>query len=142
MDANTLRRFAFGDCPGTSLHGTQTSPNSTSKRPPVYCPKCKQKLGRKQELGRHILSIHLPCWIRCPYSHCPCQWLGSRKEEFDKHLTKEKCGPTPQREQYEIYDTQLILDLILKDEIPLDVAARYARGLMEEREIELGMTGE
>jgi hypothetical protein len=118
----------------------QTSPNPTSKPPPVSCPECERKLVRKQELGRHILSTHLPCWIRCPYSRC--SWQGSRREEFEKHLKREGCGPKPEREQYEIYDTQLILGLILKDAIPVDVAARYARGLKEERGIELDMTGE
>jgi Zinc finger, C2H2 type len=110
-------------------------PVPASKRPLVYCPECKVSFKRKQELRRHILSLHLPCWIYCPYSRC--SWRGHRKEDFQKHLNDQKCGPKPERKQYEIYLTDLILDWILEG-VPVERAARYALDFVAERALELG----
>lgn len=109
----------------------------TANQSPVLCPECKEHVGyRQQELRRHLLSIHLPCWICCPYPSCT--WRGTRKEELKKHLIKDKCGPRPVREQYQIYNTNLILGWILEDDTPVQVAASYALDFVRERARELG----
>ena len=116
---------------------TQASPVSIANQPPVFCPECREQVGyRQQNLKRHMLSIHLPSWIYCP--HPSCAWRGSRKEDLKRHVDKQKCGPKPEPEQYQIYDTNLILDWILEDDIPLKVAAGYALYFVGERARELG----
>jgi hypothetical protein len=118
---------------------TQASPISTASQPPasVFCPECREQVGyRQQELKRHMLSVHLPPWIYCPHPSCP--WRGRRKEDLKRHMEKEKCGPKPEPEQYQIYDTKLILGWILEGDIPLKVAAGYALDFVRERAIELG----
>ena len=108
-----------------------------ANRTPVLCPECKEKVGyRQQVLRRHILSAHLPCWICCPYPSC--SWRGTRIEELKKHLIKDKCGPMPEQEQYQIYNTNLILGWILENDTPVQVAASYALGFVGERARELG----
>jgi len=115
----------------------QTLPAAAVNRPPVFCPDCKEQVGyRQQELKRHMLSAHLPCWIYCP--HPSCNWRGTRKEELNKHVDKEQCGPQPERDQYQIYDIRLILGWILEDDVPLNVAVGYALDFVGERAMELG----
>jgi hypothetical protein len=140
---------------------TQASPISTSKSLPVLCPKCEKPYGRLQELKRHIMSLHLPCWIYCPRSGC--SWRGHRKDKLRIHLREQKCGSVPvaeqcqasepiyldrtskgvrrqfrrqsrdqkhgskpRDEQYQIYEANMITEWILKDKIPVAVAASYA----------------
>jgi len=120
------------------MHIPAQSPSaSTGNRSSLLCPGCGIQVGhRLQNLKRHILSTHLPCWIYCPYPLCA--WRGSRNEEFERHLTKNQCGPKPSREQYQIYDTNLVLDLILEAGTSVDVAASYALDFVAERAMELG----
>ncbi|KAI0290491.1 hypothetical protein BC826DRAFT_970425 [Russula brevipes] len=130
-----------GDTVGTNTHDARQQTSSiggaTANQPPLLCPGCKEQVGyRPQELNRHILSMHLPCWIFCPYPSCT--WRGTRPQELERHLETEKCGPKPEREQYQIYDTKLILGWILEDGTPVEVAARYALDFVGERAIELG----
>jgi Zinc finger, C2H2 type len=99
----------------------------------MTCPKCQVSFKRPQELRRHILSIHLPCWIYCPYTSCP--WRGRRREDFQKHLDTQKCGPKPEQ-LYEIYVTGLVLDWILEG-VSVDTAADYALDFVAERALEL-----
>ena len=116
---------------------TQGLPASISNQLPVFCPECREQVGyRQQNLKRHILSVHLPCWIYCPNQSCT--WRGTRKEELNKHIDKEQCGPKPERDQYQIYDTRLILGWILEDDVPFNVAVGYALDFVGERAIELG----
>lgn len=128
----------MGFYPGLSvLTFTQTPPISAANQRPVFCPECREQVGhRQQNLKRHILSMHLPCWIYCP--HPSCTWRGTRKEELNKHVDKEQCGPKPERDQYQIYDTRLILGWILEDDVPLNVAVGYALDFVGERARELG----
>ena len=127
---------------GSDSGPTNSRLEGTTKRSPVLCPECKELVGyRQQELKRHLLSIHLPCWICCPYPSCT--WRGSRKEELQKHWIKDKCGPRPEqprpeREQCQIYNTDLILGWILEDDTPVQVAASYALEFVEGRARELG----
>jgi hypothetical protein len=110
---------------------------STANQPAMFCPECREQVGyRQQNLKRHILSKHLPFWIFCPHPYCA--WRGARKEDLKRHVDKEKCGPKPEPEQYQIYDTKLILGWILEDNIPLKVAAGYALDFVSERARELG----
>jgi hypothetical protein len=44
----------------------------------------------------------------------------------------------PEREQYQIYNTNLILGWILEDDTPAHVAASYALDFVRERARELG----
>jgi hypothetical protein len=92
-------------------------------------------------LERHILSLHLPCWIACP---C-CFWRGSRREELVRHSEKSECALTFEKPHkriqyriYQIYDTKLILDWILDDLLPVNIAANFALGFVKERAWELG----
>jgi hypothetical protein len=102
----------------------------------VSCPKCKIPCRRRQELGRHLLSFHLPLSICCPYS--PCSWRGDRTEDLRRHLKKQGCGPlNPKREQYEIYERSAILDWVLNRGEDVERVARYALGVVEERAREL-----
>lgn len=121
-------------------HLGQTSHISTLQQPPLLCPACQRQCRRRQELKRHLLSFHLPLWIRCPHSRC--LWRGHRLEGLKMHLAQQKCGPIPKRKQYEIYNKDLIVDWILDGESSVEVAARYALGFVEERAWELLMTEE
>jgi Zinc finger, C2H2 type len=112
---------------------------TASKPPPVLCPECKVPFKRQQELRRHILSLHLPYWIYCPYPGC--SWRGHRKEDFQSHLDHQKCGPKPERRQYEIYVTGLVLDWIIEG-ASVERAARYALDFVAERALELGKAEE
>lgn len=53
-------------------------------------------------------------------------------------MIKNKCGPIPEWEEYQIYDTSLILGWILEDGTPVQVAASYALDFVRERAMELG----
>lgn len=142
MDGNSATKLTAE----ASSHQTRVSSGSapavrrldgTANQSPMLCPECKEQVGyRQQELRRHLLSNHLPCWICCPYPSC--SWRGTRKEELKKHLIKDKCGPMPEREQYQIYNTNLILGWILEDDTPVQVAASYALDFVGERARELG----
>lgn len=95
-------------------------------------------------MERHILSLHLPCWIACP---C-CFWRGARRDELLKHSETSECDLTFEKPHkkiqyriFQIYDTKLILDWILDDLVPVDIAAKFALGLVEERTRELGREG-
>jgi hypothetical protein len=118
----------------------QTLPISTSTLSCFRCPSptCRGSFQRSQDLHRHILSFHLPCWIYCP----TCFWTGNRGEYFNRHLKNNKCGPKPPREQYEIYNTKLVLGWILEDNMPIEKAARFALSFAEERALELGKSQE
>jgi hypothetical protein len=85
-------------------------------------------------LDRHMLTSHLPCHIYCP----TCFWRGDRKEDLYQHLKVAKCGPRPTREQYQIYETKLILDWILNDGVPIEKAVCYALSFVYEKARELG----
>jgi hypothetical protein len=82
------------------------------------------------------LSMHLPRCIFCPYPSCT--WRGTRTQELKRHLDKNKCGPRPEQEEYQIYDTNLILGWILEGDTPIRVAASYALDFVGERAKELG----
>ena len=53
-------------------------------------------------------------------------------------MDKEKCGPKPEPEQYQIYDTKLVLGWILEDDVPLKIAVGYALDFVGEKARELG----
>lgn len=116
----------------------QALPDSDSESTSLLCPECKTPCGRIQELKRHILSAHLPCYLHCP--HSSCSWRGHRKEEFRKHLRVHP-GSDAGADPCPIYNTNLILDFIEKG-TPIETAAGYALGLVSERARELGFVAE
>ncbi|KAH9961446.1 hypothetical protein BGW80DRAFT_1358540 [Lactifluus volemus] len=106
-----------------------------------HCPKCEKPCGRRQELGRHLLTFHLPCSVHCPYASCP--WRGDRKDDLKKHLKNQGCGPlNPKREQYEIYEKNAILYWILDRGEPVETVEKYVVGVVEERALEVGKVKE
>jgi len=138
MDNVVTNGTASDGTSSSTLQGLSSSVSTqVGNRSPLLCPACGDQVGhRLQNLKRHILSMHLPCWICCPYPNCI--WRGSRPEEFERHLAKEKCGPKPSRDQYEIYDTNLVLDMILEAGTSVDIATSYALDFVAERALELG----
>jgi len=102
------------------------------------CPACAYTCHRQAELDRHIVSSHLPCWIFCPHSNC--RWRGTRVDEFQRHLSVQKCGPRIEEHQYQIYNVKMILSWI-KDSQGGDIlstAQGFAIDLVKERALELG----
>jgi hypothetical protein len=98
---------------------------------------CGDVYKRCQELRRHLLDVHLPDSICCPDSTCP--WHGTRKETLHKHIKGSKnCGPKPEWvQQYEIYDTELILQKLLVELVPFETVETLALEFIEERAREL-----
>jgi hypothetical protein len=87
------------------------------------------------------MCFHLPCCIFCPYPNCPTQWRGHRPDALARHLKKEGCGETPEKDQYQIYDIDLVLDMMKEGAASLSTAAGYAVGFVKERAGELGKEG-
>ena len=55
-----------------------------------------------------------------------------------KHLNKQECGEKPEKDQYQIYDVELVLDMIKEGRTSTSIAARYAVDFVIERANELG----
>ena len=117
---------------------THALPISTSNQQSFTCPECGETFQRNQEIERHFKSFHLPCWIFCPYSGC--RWRGDRVDEFDRHLTAQRCGPKPEETQYQIYNVRVILSWIKNTEggDVISTAKSFAVDLVKERALELG----
>jgi hypothetical protein len=129
----------------TSPNSIQTFPTSASTSTPKptlsVCLVCGKECGRKQEMKRHLLSLHLPNWICCPHSRCP--WRGHRIEDLRSHLkTHQKRRVKLSRGQYIIYDKNLVLDLILEDKEPFETVIGYALDFVYERALERNMVRE
>ena len=88
---------------------------------------------------RHIFSKHFPDSVHCPEASCP--WRASRKDEFKKHLEDNPSHGQPdaerRREQYETYDTGLVLDMLLGGTVSFEVVREYAVDFVRERAKEL-----
>jgi uncharacterized C2H2 Zn-finger protein len=88
-----------------------TTPTATAApRNPKQCPACGLIFSRWQDRDRHVLT-HLPHWIHCPLLHCA--WRGNRIKSIKLHWKRqdhlqyhESYGPTPIRDQFEIFDPQ------------------------------------
>ena len=109
-----------------------------TKPPAGICLGCGASYRRRQELERHILFLHLPCWIWCPYSGCA--WRGHRVDDFKRHLDKQGCGPRPEEREYQIYNVKMVLDWIKdsKDANSMLIVQNFAVDLVKERATELG----
>jgi len=59
-------------------------------------------------------------------------------DDLGKHLNKQKCGEKPEKVRYQIYDVELVLDIIKEDPTSISTAARYAVGFVTEKALELG----
>lgn len=58
-------------------------------------------------------------------------------------MDNQKCGPKPERERYEIYVADLVLEWILEEPgISTKSATNYALDFVAERALELGKMGE
>ena len=103
----------------------------------MLCPVCGEVTQRNQNLRKHILDVHLPDSICCP--HPACSFHGSRRETLYKHIEVSKeCGGKPQWvDQYEIYDTEFIVHMLLIDTHPFEIVETLALGLIGERAREL-----
>ena len=98
---------------------------------------CGAELNRELDWERHTLTFHLPDCLFCP--NPTCNWRGHRKEKLEGHIKEGKCGPRPEwEEECLIYDPKLILQWILEESIPFEVAAMYALEFVNERARELG----
>jgi|SRR5712672_1463825 len=122
----------------------QVSLDPVYRPSPVFCPECGKQCGRVQEVQRHIVSSHLPCWLHCPLS--PCPWRGHRKEDLKTHLRVEHAAADPTNDALTgslqvIYDTSIVLDMI-KNGATIDIAAGIALALVSEKAHELGMVEE
>ncbi|KAI0250309.1 hypothetical protein BJV78DRAFT_1283272 [Lactifluus subvellereus] len=124
--------------PGSQEAQTSTTP--AARQSSMLCPKCGKSYVRRQEVERHLMSLHLPDWIGCPDLHC--FWRGDRPEEFNKHLSKRHgCNlSNVERNQYEIYDRDNILRHILDQQQSVDVMAGYALNFVGRMALELGKT--
>jgi len=60
---------------------------------------------------------------------------------LQKHLDKQKCGQKPNEHQYQIYDVELVLDMIKEGTVSISTAAGYAVDFVKERAKELGKEG-
>ena len=115
--------------------------SASRTKPPAICPWCGDEFLRRQEVERHSLSTHLPCWLFCP--HPSCSWRGSRKEEFKKHITKKPCIAETKPEEFMIYDPKWIFDFIfdISTDTPINsrlkVGEEYALSFVGERMMEL-----
>jgi hypothetical protein len=61
-------------------------------------------------------------------------------DDFERHLTSQKCGAKPDEPQYQIYNVKMVLSWIKDadgDNVIL-VAKGYAVDLVKERALELG----
>jgi hypothetical protein len=52
-------------------------------------------------------------------------------------LQKQKCGSKPWDKEYQIYDPKMILNWILKGQVPVGIGASYALVLVGEKAMEL-----
>ena len=110
------------------------------KQRTLVCAACRTSFGRRQELKRHIQSLHLPCWLFC--SSPGCQWRGDRMDQFQRHNNNTHNGQNPPAEEQEcwIYNMKMILSLI-KDSAGSDAimtAQCLAVELVKERALEIG----
>ena len=109
-----------------------------SKQQTLVCD-CGTPFKRRQELERHVESLHLPPWIFC--SSPGCKWRGGRVDEYRRHKTTHNAQNFPAEEQEcHIYNVKMILGLI-KDSAGSDAittAQRFAVDLVKERALELG----
>jgi hypothetical protein len=61
-------------------------------------------------------------------------------DDFDRHLTTQKCGPKPDEPHYQIYNVKMVLSWIKsadRDDVIL-AAKNFAVDLVKERGLELG----
>lgn len=119
----------------TAQTSSVSQPTSRPEPSRVLCPKCRKAYGRPQDLQRHVLSAHLPCWLYCPYP--PCPWRGHRKENFKTHLRAHP-GADLNFGPCRVYETKTILGWI-KDGTPVEIAAAYALAFVSEKAHELGL---
>ena len=61
-------------------------------------------------------------------------------DEFQRHLTTQKCGPRPaQEQQYQIYNVKMVMNWIKNSpDNFISTAQNFAVDLVKERALELG----
>jgi len=105
------------------------------------CPKCGKGFSRKPERNRHIRTSHLPYSIYCPFPRCA--WRTGRYEHLAKHwATKHpNHGPTPGRQQSQIYDADQLVGLVVCGVCNVELVAQFALTEVERRAWELDKAG-
>jgi len=93
---------------------------------------------RRQELERHIQSLHLPYWLFC--SSPGCQWRDDRIDKLQRHRSTHNGQTASAGEQdCQIYNVKMILGLI-KDSAGIDgitTGQSFAVDLVKERALEI-----
>ena len=123
----------------TQCHTLTVSTPAKLKQQTLVCPMCRTSFKRRQELERHIQSLHLPYWLFCPSPGC--RWRGDRVDKLQRHKNTHNGQPTPVEEQEcQIYNVKMILSFI-RDSAGSDIvttAQRIAVDLVKERALEIG----
>ena len=100
-------------------------------------PKCRKKCRRQQELERHLREHHLPCHLYC--KQLGCNWTGDRRYALQNHLVRKHSGvPTPELEEFTIYDAKGLVKQLLSKDINVEQAVIKARLLFQKRAMQLG----
>jgi len=114
--------------------------------PPAYtsqqhpCPICRRIFKRLQERDRH-LRMFLPQWIFCPFSRSNCPFRSDRRDNLVSHWKKEHADSgqvlPSQKQQYQIYDTDPLIALVVSGQMSMELAAETALPNVEMRAQEL-----
>jgi len=82
-------------------------------------PGCSKTFRRRQELNRHISSMHLPNLPDSIYCRqAGCDWTGDRLEELRSHFSNRHPGiPLLEEERYRIYDARRLIIQVRNGEI-------------------------
>ncbi|KAH9069737.1 hypothetical protein EDB83DRAFT_397443 [Lactarius deliciosus] len=106
----------------------KTLSHPSEPKPRVHCPVCRVTSKRRQERDRHLLT-HLPCWIACSIGSC--LWRGDRIDMFTKHLFEKHQTTESHGHGYQLYDTQLFVDGLVKRTISIEDAKQLAIAKVE-----------
>lgn len=104
------------------------------------CPICGRLFKRDQEKRRHIRSF-LPHWIYC---HSPgCSFRCDRRDSLVSHWKGKHAGSgqapqKQQRSQYEIYDPEPFVTLIVSGQMLMEIVESIALSEVKTRAEELG----
>ena len=90
------------------------------------CPfaDCARAHHRRQEVARHITQ-HLPPSIYCLQPGC--NWNGSHRDTLRSHLRTKHSGiPVPEEDEFTIYDSKVLIELLVGNVITAEQAMHVA----------------
>ena len=105
------------------------------------CPfaDCARAHRRRQEVARHITQ-HLPPSIYCPQPGC--NWNGSRRDALRNHLRTKHSGiPVPEEDEFTIYDSKVLIELLVSNVITAEQAMHVAHLEFRQKAEEVGKLG-